>query len=355
MPAFLILGFVIDSITLRRVDLLPETILVYAYLLLAGGSVLLMHLKQSGAFTGLLSNRMEPLLPLASSYAFGSLFSAFAVFYAKSASIADSWPFIAVLLGMVVGLEVFKEYRGRLVFNLSVFFLAIFSFSIFSVPLWMGKLGTEIFLLSAVVAIGIFSFFCLLIYAAGRKLFTQNGNVKNIGFSVAGILTAMMILYTTNTLPPIPLVLKDIGVYHYIAKDTPSPEEAAPAEHTVYRMYGEVATLWDRLFGITVHWVKNEPIYVFSSVFTPVAIETDIVHRWEYWSTLEEDWVFSNEVPYPSEGGREEGYRGYSWKRGVFPGTWRVTVETPDGLKIGRIEFTVVEVVQVPHLESSVR
>ncbi|MBX9765412.1 DUF2914 domain-containing protein, partial [Patescibacteria group bacterium] len=137
---------------------------------------------------------------------------------------------------------------------------------------------------------------------------------------------------------------KDVGPYHYGARDG--------AEYT---LFGEETTLYDRLFGVTVHLVKGEPLYVFSSVYTPVRIETDIVHRWEYWSTLENDWVLSNTVSYPAEGGREAGYRGYSFKRGIFEGKWRVSIETPDGLKIGRTEFTVVEVVQAPKLLTATR
>jgi hypothetical protein len=41
-------------------------------------------------------------------------------------------------------------------------------------------------------------------------------------------------------------------------------------------------------------------------------------------------------------GGREGGYRGFSMKRAVVPGLWRVEVETQEGRIIGRIDFRVV-------------
>ena len=342
LPLFLLLGFLIDAVTLRRVDLLPETILVYSYLTLAGGAILLSHLYEAGVLWKKLGDRIAPLLPLLSSYAFGALFSAFTVFYMKSALISDSWPFIAALALAVVGLEIFKKYQARLLFNLGLYFLAIFSFCIFSVPLWVGKLGAEVFFLSALAAVGSFALFCFVLYITGRRRFLAD--LKGVLYTTGITLTLMSVLYTTNTLPPIPLVLKDIGVYHYVAKDGES-----------YKLLGEQISVFDRIFGVTIHWVKNEPVYVFSSVFTPVAIDTEIVHRWEYWSTIENEWVFSNKVAFAADGGRDEGYRGYSFKRGVFPGRWRVTVETPDGLKIGRIEFSLVEVVQVPSIGTSVR
>lgn len=342
LPVFLAFGFLVDSVTLRKADLLPETILIYSYLLLAGAVILLMHLKEVGIFHGQFSNRVAPVLPLALTYAFGALFSAFVVFYTKSASIADSWPFILALLSVVVGLEVLKQYRSRLIFNLTIYFLALFSFSIYSVPLWVGRMGADVFLLSAVVAAAILGAFCFVLYLTGKSQFKEN--VKGIVYSVVTAATAVILAYQANLLPPIPLVLKDVGPYHYVARD---------GEH--YTLLGEQTTLFDRLFGVTVHLVKGEPLYVFSSVYTPIRIETNIVHRWEYWSSLENDWVLSNTVSYPAEGGREAGYRGYSFKRGIFEGKWRVSIETPDGLKIGRTEFEVVEVVQAPKLLTASR
>ncbi|MBY0539622.1 DUF2914 domain-containing protein [Patescibacteria group bacterium] len=342
LPVFLLLGFAVDSITLRKADLLPETILIYTYLVVAGAVILLMHLKEVGIFQGQFSNKVAPFLPLAMTYAFGSLFSAFVVFYTKSASITDSWPFILALISVVVGLELLKQYRSRLIFNLTVYFLALFSFSIYTVPLWVGRMGSDIFLLSAAVALAVLTGFCFVLYLTGKSQFKEN--IKGIVYSVGVALTAVVLAYNANLLPPIPLVLKDVGPYHYVARDG-----------EMYRLLGEETPLLDRLFGVTVHLVKGEPLYVFSSVYTPVRIDTDIVHRWEYWSTVENDWVLSNTVSYPAEGGREEGYRGYSFKRGIFEGKWRVSIETPDGLKIGRTEFTVQEVVQAPKLLTTTR
>jgi hypothetical protein len=41
-------------------------------------------------------------------------------------------------------------------------------------------------------------------------------------------------------------------------------------------------------------------------------------------------------------GGRDGGFRGYSFKKNIQPGTWRVDVETAEGLLLGRIGFEVV-------------
>lgn len=329
LPLALLFGFAVDSITLRRVDLLPETILVYAYLVVSGGAILLAHLIEEKVWRGSLAERVKAFLPLVQTYAIGSLFSAFVIFYVKSASIVDSWPFILVLISVVVGIEVLKTYEHRFVLYLAVYFLALFSFTIFAVPLWVGEIGTEVFVLSGFVALVLFSVFLYALYVTGKKRIESIFN--SIAFSVAVCFFAVSGLYITNTLPPIPLALKDIGVYQNVTK-----------QGTGYVLTGEPRTFIDRLFGIAVHVRQGGELYVFSSVFTPVAIKTEIIHVWERWNPEEEQWVEWSRVSFPAHGGRDEGYRGFSMIGSASAGLWRVSVETENGLKIGRVEFTVV-------------
>jgi hypothetical protein len=42
-------------------------------------------------------------------------------------------------------------------------------------------------------------------------------------------------------------------------------------------------------------------------------------------------------------GGRQDGYRWYTYKTGPRPGQWRVNIETSDGRSIGRVRFAVEE------------
>lgn len=46
---------------------------------------------------------------------------------------------------------------------------------------------------------------------------------------------------------------------------------------------------------------------------------------------------------YTVTGRRDSGYRGYTYQQSITPGRWRVNVQTPEGLLLGRIRFRVVE------------
>jgi hypothetical protein len=73
------------------------------------------------------------------------------------------------------------------------------------------------------------------------------------------------------------------------------------------------------------------------------------------WSRQDADrgWLPTDRIEFEISGGREGGYRGFSFKRAVTPGKWRVEVETGDGRILGRIDFTVLAVEgKHPTLES---
>ncbi|MDP7238728.1 MAG: DUF2914 domain-containing protein, partial [Candidatus Latescibacteria bacterium] len=48
-------------------------------------------------------------------------------------------------------------------------------------------------------------------------------------------------------------------------------------------------------------------------------------------------------IAYPMVGGRDGGWRGYSMKRQLKIGYWRINVITGDNLVLGRIQLTLVK------------
>jgi hypothetical protein len=90
-------------------------------------------------------------------------------------------------------------------------------------------------------------------------------------------------------------------------------------------------------------------------VFSPTHLDTQIVHEWQYYNPVDEEWQTTDTISFPIIGGRDGGYRGYSSKSTISPGRWRVNVETPHGQTIGRINFQVEEVSSLPELIPEVR
>lgn len=327
-------GFIIDSFTLRRVDFYLENLVLVIYLGILALSIILINLAEGeGRFRRLLQ-RFHWIFLLAMQFSLGALWSAFLVFYSRSASVSDSWPFLFLLLLQLVGNEVFREKYVRLRIQIALLYFAIFSYLIFLLPVFLKRLGAEIFVLS-----GVSSLVAIFVLLKFFQLFLRakiEADRRALTLIVGLIFVAINGFYFFNLIPPIPLSLKDSGVYHSIERNNQG----------VYFLTSEKIVGLERLsFYRRIHLSTGEPAYFFAAVFAPAEFNANLIHRWEYFDPTKTRWVFSSEVPISIVGGREKGFRTYSWKN-VSPGLWRVTVETDGGLIIGRSRFEVVA--QVP-------
>ncbi len=336
------IGFVIDVLTFANVNLTIIILIFAIHLVIAGGSMFIIHLIESRPLQGLLVERLRSFSLVASYFSFGALASGFFTFYSLSGPIVTSWPFLIFAFTFFAGNEWLTSYRSRLAFQMSIFFFALFSFSILVTPLILRSIGPMVFILSGLASLVVFFLFLALFWLIGPKRFHESK--MSIIQSATTIFLLVIIFYFGQVIPPVPLSLKAIGVYHSVTRTGDT-----------YLLSGELHPWYQELFSpTTAHILPGEPVYVFSSVFTPVAITTDIVHRWERYDNDTNAWVASTVVRFPVFGGRDGGYRGYSFKKDLTPGRWRVDVETPGGLLIGRVNFTVVSAsVSVPLQEKA--
>lgn len=339
----LVSGFLVDNLTLQRIDLFFENLVLISYLAIAALAIAIINLYEGETLRGKLFGWLYTWMPMVMQFSFGGLFSGFFVFYSRSASLAASWPFLLVLLGLLIGNEFFKRRYLWLTFQMSIFFVAVFSFLIFSLPILLKTINAWVFLLSGLVSLGIVSlFFWALSYAIPHH--TQKGKAI-LRWSIGGLFLLINVLYFTNIIPPIPLSLKDAGVYH-----------------SVSRSGGEYIVLdeerpWYELFlpYPPVHIVPGEALYVFSAVFAPTQINTQVFHNWQYYDEGKREWVSASRASFPISGGRDGGYRGYSLKQRVSSGWWRVDIETSRGQLIGRVKFRVEQVKRRPPLRRELR
>jgi hypothetical protein len=331
--AALLFGFILDNITLQRIDIWFGNALLFFYIVLTGVCIALINLYDSGKWRTTLSERVFPWLPIILQFAFGNLLSGYFVYYLRSASLASSWPFIALMLGLLLANERFRDRYLKFTFQVTIYYIIIFGYLIFFMPMVFNSIAAWVFVVSgalSLLAIGgvVYGIYRIIPWRVKKSL-------RAVVFSVVGIYSAVGVMYVMNIIPPIPLALKDAGVYHRVEKN-------ASGE---YLLTGEL-TQWYDLYGHyrpTIHWTPGESVYFFSSVFSPTKLNTTIVHQWYYFDNRVDEWVASSRIEYPIFGGRGGGYRGYSTKESVFPGAWRVDVMTLRGQVLGRQVFNIVE------------
>lgn len=326
---FFSLGLMVDNLTLTRVDLLFDNLIFTLYILLAVLGIVLLHRAKKEEVRKPQSRlvKISKYVPFLTQYAFGGLFSGFLIFYTKSASWATSWVFLFILIAFFIGNEKFRESYKKVDFQIKILFVAIFSFMIFLVPVVLKKMGLEIFILSGVLSLLLIF---LLIYTLSNFVakINQKRRIK-MAQHILSIFVLFNLLYLFNIIPPIPLSLKEIGLYDFIYKNNSGGYVLIEKEMPWYS------------FGNYFLKVPEGRAYVYQSIFAPTDLNTDIYNIWQKFDEEKKRWVSLNKVHFPLVGGRADGYRGYSFMLNLTEGSWRVDVKTEEGLVVGRIRFEV--------------
>lgn len=325
-----IAGFLFDVFTLSDVDDQLSLIQQAVYLVFIGWALYFEVIenvagwKPSGFMAKFWGYR-EFLLH----FFLGSLLSVYSLFYLKSASLSTSFVFILIMAGLLVANEFPQLQKRGPIVRLSLWTLCLSSFFLSLFPTLLGFGGPMPFFLSIVIA-------SLILLAFLKRLRTRHPDQqKKMGalfYPAIGVLIFYIVAYTLKLVPPLPLALKTIGIYHNIEKR--NGEFILTEERPWWRFwhYGDqyfIAKPGDRVF-------------VYASVYAPKTFKDQINIRWLY-KERDGNWKSTDSIPFNISGGRNEGFRGFAVKSNYQPGQWRVQIETADGLEMGRIGLEIVQ------------
>ncbi len=339
MPAvFFLCGVGYDSVTLSRIDRLVDNLILLLYLLLLGALIVLtgrLGIESPPEREQLLSGskftrwvwESRPYYPMVSQFLFGGLFSAYAIFYSQSATFTGTAVFFALLIVLFVTNEFLRDRLSNLRILVGLYAVVSFAFFTFFVPVITGSMNAVIFLLGALLSLGVTLYLVQLIY---RNSQDPVGRQPFAVMAPAIVLIALLVgFYFMNWIPPVPLSLKFGGIYHEVKRTGDKFELVF--EKQWYQFWKRADTTFP----------ADEPIYCFTAVFAPVDLNTTIYHHWHYRSNDTKSFMHVDRIPLKISGGREGGYRAYSLKQRLDPGDWRVDVEAEDGRIIGRVAVTV--------------
>jgi hypothetical protein len=323
---FFIGGFLFDVATLSTVDNVWGIVQQIVYLGLIGwflGMDLLFDAKQWTP-----SRRLEKVWAyrvLLVHFMLGSLMSVYSLFFIKSASLASSFVFVALLLGIMVANELPWVQSAGLGLKMALYALCVFSFFSMLWPTLLGFVGRVPFALS-LASVG--AVMAGIARWARRKISDHRLVARRILLPSAALGVLTVAFYGLGWIPPVPLAVVDMGIYHRVEKVGEN-----------YWLYHERPgwALWrsgDQDFEAR----PGEAVYFFAKIYSPARFSDELTLHW-FLRDPRRGWVSVDRIPMKILGGRREGFRGYSFKRNHQPGDWRVKVETTDGREIGRIRF----------------
>lgn len=330
MPGMLVFGVLIDFITFQTIEIDTAFTIVVVYLILLAFLIFLQHQKF------VTYRYIYLLLPYIQQFLFGALLSVSFIFYWFSGTLAASWLLIGIVSILMISNEVFRDYFQKPVFQVGVYYFILFStFSLFA-PFIFNSIESWVFVVGGVASL--IAIYIYIAFAAKTTDVFEFGKYKMLT-SVAGVFIFMNVLYFSNVIPPIPLSIRDAGVYHSITRSMGN-----------YIVKAEKESIIDKIIpGQTIHVKEGNSIYLFSSIFAPTDLNTSIVHEWQYKQNGE--WVTHSSPSYSLVGGRDAGYRGFSFSTIFTEGKWRVNVKTQRGQVLGRVNFNVEFVDELPEFE----
>lgn len=339
MPAmFFLSGVTYDTLTLTRIDRLQDNLLLLIYLLFLGILIVLTgrlgiepppDRDQLATLSPLArwALRSRPYYPMASQFLLGGLFSAYAIFYSRSATLTGTAVFLALLVFLLVGNEFLRDRLSNLRLLVSLYALVCFAFFTFFLPVMTGLMNAAVFLAGAGLSVAVTFRVVQLIYWNNSDRSRREAiGVTAPAVTLIGLLVGF---YFMNWIPPVPLSLKFGGIYHEVKKS------GDQFELSFEKQWYEIWKRSDTVFP------ADEPVYCFTAVFAPVALKTTVYHHWYFRLDGAKPFTHADKIPLKISGGREGGYRAYTFKQRLDPGDWRVDVETEDGRIIGRVAVRI--------------
>jgi hypothetical protein len=326
LPAlFFLSGFLFDLITIGDIDDLMNIMLQGLYLIVAG-HILFLEISQTKELKQKYLKYYMEYKGDIFHFLLGSLLSAFTIFYFKSASLSNSFIFMLFLASLLL-LNEFPFFKSLgPVIKSALYMLCLLSYLIYVIPIIFGKTGIIYFLLATIIAL-IFIFLKLFF------LRRYNDEISDLNRLVlipqVSILVIYLFLYLTKLIPPVPLSLKHIGIYHNVKKT--ENDYITTHNKPWYNFWSN----GDQNFLART----NDKVFVFTKVFAPAGFDGKIFIHWL--KQTEDGLKTSDRIPLKVTGGRREGFRGYAYKQNYTNGDWQIRIETKGGLEIGRINLTI--------------
>lgn len=326
-------GFIFDTLTLGRIDRVYDLTVLCAHMTFLTVVIYLFNRMDDGKWENTFLERFQIYFPLAIQFSFGGLSSAFVIFFSRSVSMTKTITFFIILVALLFANELLKKRISNKYLQFSVYFFISFTFFSFIIPVLVKQMNTLIFIISGLVSLAITLSLIAFIYRKSPSTRLEI-NLKKIFGIVFIIYTAINIFYFTNLIPPVPLAL-DTGL----------------AAHHVERENGNYLVSYERDDWYVFwrdHRIKfirqpEEKVFVFTSIFAPTKFKKSVSHRWKWFNEVTNNWEVVDNIGYEITGGRDAGYRGYTFKQNVKPGLWEVDVITEEELILGVIEFEIIE------------
>ena len=272
--------------------------------------------------------KLWPYRILALHFLLGTLLNVYSIFYIKSASLLSSLGFLLLMICMILANELpFIKNSEKVGFKVALYAICVFSFLSTVFPMIFGFLGFIPFAFAVAGTLGVLLFQLKIL----RRSIPDPKVLRHAIFTpVVSVIAVFGLFYFLGLIPPVPLSAREQGVYHLVEKSD---------GHFLLSSVKGKSAKWP--FWKTVFFAQpGDKIYFYAQIYSPARISDQIVVHW-FKEDKNGNWITQDKVPVSIKGGREEGFRVFTFKTNYEPGQWKVMMETSSGVEISRLYFEV--------------
>lgn len=333
-------GFIFDTLTLGRIDRIYDTLVLCSHMTLVTITLYLYNVVDEARWEGSFIRRYHEYFPLAIQFFFGALSSAFVIYFFRSVSLSKTMFFFILLVLLLFANEFLKKKISNKYLQFSVYFFISFIFFAFMIPTLIREMNTFIFIISGLVSLGCTLALIMFIYSSTSATRTEL-SLKRLITLILSIYISINVFYYFNLIPPVPLALDTGLVAHNVRKIN--------NEYIVTYERNQWYKFW-RKHDSNFHRKEGQRVYVFTSVFAPTDLKKPIFHRWQHFDPETETWQVTDDLGFEVAGGRDRGFRGYTYKKNLREGKWKVDVITEEELVLGVVDFVIKNTSEPPEI-----
>lgn len=330
---FFIGGFIWDSLTLGRIDGWYSNTVLFTYLISLTICLYIFNLADDHYWDDTFLKPYEDYAPLAIQFFLGGLSSAYVIFFFQSVSLTKTAVFFLILVALLLSNELLKHRISNKYLQFGAYFFVTFTFFTFILPIITGVMNTTVFIISGLLGLG---FTLLLVGYLYFKSPTTRAEITGwkITTLIIGIYLFINGCYYFNLIPPVPLSLESGMAAYHIKKEDHS-------FRVTYEEPGKFTRLW-KPHDPTFNYTPGDTVFVYTSIFAPTDLQKSVRHSWQWLNPDNNQWETTDTIGYNVIGGRDGGFRGFTFKTNVRLGHWRVNVTTDEGLVLGELDFEIV-------------
>ena len=323
-------GFSFDIATLGRIDQLYPLFQQLIFILLIA-TVFFLEARQEWVEERL-PQKLRPLWKYREGFVqflMGGLFSAFTLFYFKSASGLAVFVFVGILFFFLIFNEKKSLHRSKIPFRYIMYSLCLCSYFVYVVPIFAKSMNALIFALSMLISLAIY--LLSVRWIESKQNWKQKDKLTK--YILGGMVPVLFAsLYYFKAIPPVPMAALEMGIYHNI--EIENKNYVLHRQRPWWRFWEE----GDQTFLAR----EGDKVYVFTRIFAPTEFKHNIFVRWKK-KTKNRGWEKTDMIPISVRGGRDQGFRGYTYKEHYSPGRWRVLLLTEEGRELAYLSFKIVE------------